>query len=678
MGKQLLSLIGGLGLGALQGKDQQYERETKERAEGRAQQSHDQMMALTAMQIAAAKRAEAKQAAGDAQLESMTQKDAGNYATPEIQQAFKDQTGYSDESTKLLQSQAGGYGGGIQALQAAAGDQAREQNRFANRAAQTGAAPKPAGGGSESPVDLLALSGNSTPTDAWDTAFAQHNQSASPQPAAQPVAPAVQPVAIQPAAQAAPQPAAQPAAAAPVQRAAAAAPVTPVNSGDPYAPDPSVAAAQIAAQTPPAEAPAAAQQLPTQTAAQPVKGFTSSIGGFKPANYSDIDRAKDARSYYMMTGQLDKAADQTEKIRAFTERQGNVDWYAAHSAMSTPELVAKYGSLYNKENRLDGNISFNPTTGLIEVKPYDASKPAFAIPRDQLMAGAFAAYRMGRGDVEQGLTAIAALNKEDRAQALQVTTQQLALAKDQAAAQYQQKHGAYFEKMGEAALIKARKEGAAGQPAPTWGEAENKKLWDYYVKEKDENGVGRHDSKGLEFSTTVAQALSRQNGGNTSLAISKALDADQQLQARVTAEVAAKRLKPEDAGKTLNALRHQYLQATFGTPAPAAPPAAAPAAAPAASAPAAKPKATNADVAKAANAQAAAAPAVTMDVKPEDAPAISYGDGKWLLDPPKTIRDPSVAYYREIPNPAYEASKGKRFNSRDEARAAYVAMFKKP
>ena len=47
------------------------------------------------------------------------------------------------------------------------------------------------------------------------------------------------------------------------------------------------------------------------------------------------------------------------------------------------------------------------------------------------------------------------------------------------------------------------------------------------------------------------------------------------------------------------------------------------------------------------------------------------GGKSWFLDVPDTIRDPSVSWYREIPNPAAAALKGKQFASREEAVAAY-------
>lgn len=53
------------------------------------------------------------------------------------------------------------------------------------------------------------------------------------------------------------------------------------------------------------------------------------------------------------------------------------------------------------------------------------------------------------------------------------------------------------------------------------------------------------------------------------------------------------------------------------------------------------------------------------------APVTTTDGGKtWQLDIPKTIRDPSVKWYREIPNPAYQAIGEKSFSSADEARAA--------
>ena len=48
------------------------------------------------------------------------------------------------------------------------------------------------------------------------------------------------------------------------------------------------------------------------------------------------------------------------------------------------------------------------------------------------------------------------------------------------------------------------------------------------------------------------------------------------------------------------------------------------------------------------------------------------GGKSWFLDIPKTIRDPSVAWYREIPNPLSTLA-DQKFTSREEAIAAYEA-----
>jgi hypothetical protein len=57
------------------------------------------------------------------------------------------------------------------------------------------------------------------------------------------------------------------------------------------------------------------------------------------------------------------------------------------------------------------------------------------------------------------------------------------------------------------------------------------------------------------------------------------------------------------------------------------------------------------------------------------APVRTTDGGKtWSLDIPKTIRDPSVKWYREIPNPAYQAIGGKAFANAEEARAAFAAL----
>jgi hypothetical protein len=74
-------------------------------------------------------------------------------------------------------------------------------------------------------------------------------------------------------------------------------------------------------------------------------------------------------------------------------------------------------------------------------------------------------------------------------------------------------------------------------------------------------------------------------------------------------------------------------------------------------------------------------PVVSMSqaVQPQPAapkaPIRTVDGGKtWTLDIPKTIRDPSVKWYREIPNPAYQAIGGKAFANAEEARAAFAAL----
>ena len=55
-------------------------------------------------------------------------------------------------------------------------------------------------------------------------------------------------------------------------------------------------------------------------------------------------------------------------------------------------------------------------------------------------------------------------------------------------------------------------------------------------------------------------------------------------------------------------------------------------------------------------------------------PLRSTDGGKtYTIDVPETIKDPSVEYYREIPNPVFNAVNGKTFNSAAEAEAAYNA-----
>lgn len=50
------------------------------------------------------------------------------------------------------------------------------------------------------------------------------------------------------------------------------------------------------------------------------------------------------------------------------------------------------------------------------------------------------------------------------------------------------------------------------------------------------------------------------------------------------------------------------------------------------------------------------------------------GGKDWFLDIPETIRDPSVPYYRKIPNPAAAALANKKFASKEEAVRAYDAL----
>jgi hypothetical protein len=74
-------------------------------------------------------------------------------------------------------------------------------------------------------------------------------------------------------------------------------------------------------------------------------------------------------------------------------------------------------------------------------------------------------------------------------------------------------------------------------------------------------------------------------------------------------------------------------------------------------------------------------PSVSMQkvapVAAPTAPIRTVDGGKtWTLDVPKTIPDPSVKWYREIPNPAYAAMGNKSFASADEAKAAFSALQK--
>ena len=73
-------------------------------------------------------------------------------------------------------------------------------------------------------------------------------------------------------------------------------------------------------------------------------------------------------------------------------------------------------------------------------------------------------------------------------------------------------------------------------------------------------------------------------------------------------------------------------------------------------------------------ADAAATPEAPKSAVQRGIPLRSTDGGKtFYLDVPDTIRDPSVKYYREIPNPAAAALNGKSFKSSAEAEAAYNA-----
>lgn len=87
--------------------------------------------------------------------------------------------------------------------------------------------------------------------------------------------------------------------------------------------------------------------------------------------------------------------------------------------------------------------------------------------------------------------------------------------------------------------------------------------------------------------------------------------------------------------------------------------------APGAAAPqaAAAPKPAAASMQQVASAMAPQAPIRTVD-----------GGKTWTLDIPETIRDPSVKWYRQIPNPAFKAMGNKSFASADEAKAAFSAL----
>jgi len=67
-------------------------------------------------------------------------------------------------------------------------------------------------------------------------------------------------------------------------------------------------------------------------------------------------------------------------------------------------------------------------------------------------------------------------------------------------------------------------------------------------------------------------------------------------------------------------------------------------------------------------------PAASKSAVERGIPLRSTDGGKtYTVDVPETIKDPSVKYYKEIPNPAYKELNGKTFKSAAEAEAAYNA-----
>ena len=168
---KLLSFIGGLGSGYMSQTDKNKDRARQERLDEQNQQLFDARMAQTRMQTAAMTREEKlAQAKADA-LEGMSQYAEGNEATGEIRQSFQDATGLSKDSTALLASKAGGYGGGTTGLQAAAaGDVALESRRLRPAAPVASQAPAV----ESSPADVPAV--NPAP-------MAAATQAATPAPA---------------------------------------------------------------------------------------------------------------------------------------------------------------------------------------------------------------------------------------------------------------------------------------------------------------------------------------------------------------------------------------------------------------------------------------------------------------------------------------------------------------
>jgi hypothetical protein len=96
--------------------------------DARRQQAFEQQQKLTDLQIAAAKRADAREQQVADMTSAMAQKTTGDYLDPEAAAAA---TGLRPPSAALLMSDSGGYGGGIRGLKTAVSDYDREGQRMA-------------------------------------------------------------------------------------------------------------------------------------------------------------------------------------------------------------------------------------------------------------------------------------------------------------------------------------------------------------------------------------------------------------------------------------------------------------------------------------------------------------------------------------------------------------------
>ena len=114
------------------------------------------------------------------------------------------------------------------------------------------------------------------------------------------------------------------------------------------------------------------------------------------------------------------------------------------------------------------------------------------------------------------------------------------------------------------------------QGAPVWNDKADTFLRDKYAHKDQATGEMTVDGTGMEFAKSVALGIARMNGGDTTVALGQAFEADNKIKAQVDALVAAKKIKPEDRAKTLNNMRRQELTNMFSppvAPAPATPPA---------------------------------------------------------------------------------------------------------